>query len=102
MSGMRRYRLQGKMQELADAYAASVVREIRSRYGLTPEDFRKSKQVLHVRARRDTIRRLHADGFSQFDICRILRIERSTVAYSISNETKERRKAKALARKMAA
>lgn len=92
--------IRGKVGAFLQSYADTVIKSVMNQRRVDEYHFRKSNCPDHVGARREAIRRLHADGFGITEIARLIRMSEKTVECHLRPDARARRDAARLKRHM--
>lgn len=90
--------IRGKVGAMLQAYADTVIKSVMDERRVSEWQFRESNQQECVKARREAVARLHADGFCITEISRLTLMNETTVACHLRPKCRDRRDAARLAR----
>lgn len=94
--------MRGNVKALVDQYADNIIKSMLAERKMGIKDFRTSLQPQFVKARTAVIRRLHAEGFTCYAICRILKLNTRTVQSRFNPRIQERKRYKVAERQIEA
>lgn len=84
--------LRGKVREMLQAHADSVIKSVMEEEKISQYQLMKSHCVDHILARAKIVRQLHADGYSPTNILRVTGFNATTIASYLSEDIKLRRR----------